>query len=186
MEAPSNARRSESAEPERIAQLATEFRPALRRFFSKRVKEQHEIDDLVQDVFVRLVRKANTDGTQIAARYVFQTAQSVLNDWLRKRQVRQASAHEEIGTDLPELKDDSTPERVLGGKQSLAKATAAVLELPEVTRTIFLLRRLEGLRYSDIAKRLGMPMSTVEKHMARAVAHLDLRLNGKYRCEFAP
>ena len=45
--------------------------------------------------------------------------------------------------------------------------------------TSFLLRRLEGMRYSDIAKRLGMPVSTVEKHMARAVAHLDLRLNGK-------
>jgi RNA polymerase sigma-70 factor (ECF subfamily) len=182
MDAPreaSRSSRSEGAETDQIALLSTQFRPALKRFFSKRVKEQHEIDDLVQDVFVRLVRKVNTDGSQILAGYVFQTAQSVLNDWLRKRQVRQASAHEEIETELPDLKDDSTPERVLVGKQSLAKATAAVLELPEVTRTIFLLRRLEGMRYSDIAKRLGMPMSTVEKHMARAVAHLDLRLNGK-------
>lgn len=182
MDAPGEASRSsssEGAETDRIALLSTQFRPALKRFFSKRVKEQHEIDDLVQDVFVRLVRKVHADGSQILAGYVFQTAQSVLNDWLRKRQVRQASAHEEIETGLPDLKDDSTPERVLVGKQSLAKATAAVLELPEITRTIFLLRRLEGMRYSDIAKRLGMPMSTVEKHMARAVAHLDLRLNGK-------
>ncbi len=179
MDAPREAHRSEGAESEHIALLSTQFRPALRRFFSKRVKEQHEIDDLVQDVFVRLVRKVHADGSQIVAGYVFQTAQSVLNDWLRKRQVRQATAHEDIELDLPGLKDDSTPERVLVGKQSLAKATAAVLELPEVTRTIFLLRRLEGMRYNDIAKRLGMPMSTVEKHMARAVAHLDLRLNGK-------
>lgn len=179
MDAPREARRCDGAETDRIASLSTQFRPALKRFFSKRVKEQHEIDDLVQDVFVRLVRKVHVDGGQIVAGYVFQTAQSVLNDWLRKRQVRQASAHEEIEAELPYLKDDSTPERVLVGKQNLAKATAAVLELPEVTRAIFLLRRLEGMRYSDIAKRLGMPMSTVEKHMARAVAHLDLRLNGK-------
>lgn len=179
MDAPNEARRSEGAETDRIATLSTQFRPALKRFFSKRVKEQHEIDDLVQDVFVRLVRKVNADGSQIVAGYVFQTAQSVLNDWLRRRQVRQASAHEEIAAGLTDLTDDSTPERVLVGKQNLAKATAAVLELPEVTRTIFLLRRLEGMRYSDIAKRLDMPMSTVEKHMARAVAHLDLRLSGK-------
>lgn len=179
MDAPRDARRAEDAETEQTALLSMQFRPALQRFFSKRVKEHHEVDDLVQDVFVRLVRKVNADGSQIVAGYVFQTAQSVLNDWLRKRQVRQASVHEEIKTDLPGLMDDSTPERVLVGKQSLAKATAAVLELPEVTRTIFLLRRLEGMRYRDIAKRLVMPMSTVEKHMARAVAHLDLRLNGK-------
>jgi RNA polymerase sigma factor (sigma-70 family) len=177
MDAQRGAGRSEGSETDQMASLSTQFRPALRRFFSKRVKEQHEINDLVQDVFVRLVRKVHGDGSRIAAGYVFQTAQSVLNDWLRKRQVRQASAHEEI--EHPDLKDDSTPERVLIGKQSLAKATAAVLELPEVTRTIFLLRRLEGMRYSDIAERLGMPMSTVEKHMARAVAHLDMRLNGK-------
>lgn len=179
MDAQRGASRPEGAETDQIASLSTQFRPALRRFFSKRVKEQHEIDDLVQDVFVRLVRKVHADGSKIVAGYVFQTAQSVLNDWLRKRQVRQASAHEEIQIERPDLKDDSTPERVLVGKQSLAKATAAVLELPEVTRTIFLLRRLEGMRYGDIAKRLGMPMSTVEKHMARAVAHLDMRLNGK-------
>ncbi len=179
MDAPGQARRGERAEAEQIALLSRQFRPALRRFFSKRVKEQHDIEDLVQDVFVRLVRKVQADGSQIVAGYVFQTAQSVLNDWLRKRQVRQSSAHEQIEVELPNLEDDATPERDLAGKQSLASATAAVLELPEVTRTIFLLRRLEGMRYADIAKRLQMPMSTVEKHMARAVAHLDLRLNGK-------
>jgi RNA polymerase sigma-70 factor (ECF subfamily) len=179
MDAPGQARRSEGAESEQIALLSGQFRPALRRFFGKRVKEQHDIDDLVQDVFVRLVRKVQADGSQIVAGYVFQTAQSVLNDWLRKRQVRQSAAHEQIEAELPNLEDESTPERDLAGKQSLASATAAVLELPEVTRTIFLLRRLEGMRYADIAKRLRMPMSTVEKHMARAVAHLDLRLNGK-------
>ena len=179
MNAPGEARRADGAETAQIASLSLQFRPALQRFFSKRVKEVHEVDDLVQDVFVRLVRKVNADGSQIVAGYVFQTAQSVLNDWLRKRQVRQVSVHQEIEPEQPGLMDDSTPERVLVGKQSLAKATAVVLELPEVTRTIFLLRRLEGMPYRDIAQRLGMPVSTVEKHMARAVAHLDLRLNGK-------
>jgi RNA polymerase sigma factor (sigma-70 family) len=178
MDAPGQARRGEGAESEQIALLSRQFRPALRRFFGKRVKEQHDVDDLVQDVFVRLVRKVQADGSQIVAGYVFQTAQSVLNDWLRKRQVRQSAAHEQIEAELSNLEDDATPERVLVGKQSLASATAAVLELPEVTRTIFLLRRLEGMRYADIAKRLQMSVSTIEKHMARAVAHLDLRLDG--------
>lgn len=170
-------RTAAEAEAEHIAALCAQFRPVLQRFFSKRVKERDEVDDLVQDVFVRLVRKLNVDGSQVAAGYVFQTAQSVLNDWLRRRQVRQATAHDELEGDLPDAAD-STPERDLAGKQNLANATAAVLELPEVTRTIFVLRRLEGMRYQDIAKRLRMPISTIEKHMARAVAHLASRLHG--------
>ena len=169
--------RAEDMEAEHTA-LCAEFRPVLQRFFSKRVKERHEVDDLVQDVFVRLVRKLNADDeARVAAGYVFQTAQSVLNDWLRKRQSHRSAAHDELEADLPDVADAS-PERVLAGQQSLSKATAAVLELPEITRTIFLLRRLEGMRYQDISKRLRMPISTIEKHMARAVAHLDSRLHG--------
>lgn len=44
--------------------------------------------------------------------------------------------------------------------------------LPERTRVIFILRRLEGLKYQDIANRFGISVSAVEKHMERAVAQL--------------
>ena len=47
---------------------------------------------------------------------------------------------------------------------------------PERTRAIFLLRRLEGMKYLDIAARLNISVSTVEKDMQRAVAHLTTRL----------
>jgi RNA polymerase sigma-70 factor (ECF subfamily) len=52
-----------------------------------------------------------------------------------------------------------------------------LLELPERTRTIFVLRRMEGLRYQDIAQRLGISLSLVEKQMARAVAYLSQRMH---------
>jgi RNA polymerase sigma-70 factor (ECF subfamily) len=67
---------------------------------------------------------------------------------------------------------DFSPEHVLLGRERLARATAVLLELPERTRVIFVLRRLEGMKYLDIAARLGISVSAVEKHMERAVARL--------------
>ena len=49
-------------------------------------------------------------------------------------------------------------------------------ELPERTRNVFLLARLENMRQAEIARRLGVSVSGVEKHLARAIAHLSQRL----------
>jgi RNA polymerase sigma-70 factor (ECF subfamily) len=62
------------------------------------------------------------------------------------------------------------------GKERLVRATAVLLELPERTRVIFVLRRLEGMRFNDIAARLGISVSAVEKHMQRAITHLMRRI----------
>jgi len=51
-----------------------------------------------------------------------------------------------------------------------------LLELPERTRVVFVLRRLENLSYSEIGLRLGLSVSAVEKHMLRAVRHLATRM----------
>jgi RNA polymerase sigma-70 factor (ECF subfamily) len=50
------------------------------------------------------------------------------------------------------------------------------MELPARTRDVFVLRRLEGLPYNEIAKRLGLSVSAVEKHMLRATRHLVARV----------
>jgi RNA polymerase sigma factor (sigma-70 family) len=49
------------------------------------------------------------------------------------------------------------------------------MDLPERTRTVFVLRRLEGQSYREISLRLGLSVSAVEKHMLRAVRHLLAR-----------
>lgn len=69
-----------------------------------------------------------------------------------------------------------TPERVLSGKREFEQLIEALAELPERTRQIFVLYHLENLRQKEIANRLGMPVSTLEKHLARANKHLLKRL----------
>jgi RNA polymerase sigma-70 factor (ECF subfamily) len=147
------------------------FRASLRRYFARRVQDGGDIEDLVQQVFERLIKRGNVSGIEHLSGYVFQTASSVFADHLRWRQSHHADSHQQF--DEHHQSDvDFSPEHVLLEREKLARASAVLLELPERTRVIFVLRRLEGMKYLDIAARLNISVSAVEKHMERAVARL--------------
>jgi len=152
--------------------LASEFRPALEQYFARRVESRAEVDDLVHDTLVRLLRQPRHVSLDLVRGYVFQTANSVLVDHLRRIRARDAALE---GAVLPE-QDEAAPERIVAGREELARVASALMELPPRTRGIFLLRRLEGMKYEDIASRLGLSLSTVEKLMSKAVAHLGARM----------
>ncbi len=79
-----------------------------------------------------------------------------------------------MDSDLPT--NDLSPERVLLGSEQLERAIAALEELSESTRQVFVLRRYEGMRHEEIAAQLGMSVSGVRFHMEKAKAHLARRL----------
>jgi RNA polymerase sigma-70 factor (ECF subfamily) len=68
--------------------------------------------------------------------------------------------------------EEISPERVLQGRQAVTALRTALEELPQRTRAIFLLHRFEGLKYKEIARRLGISSSSVEKHMMAAIKHV--------------
>jgi RNA polymerase sigma-70 factor (ECF subfamily) len=154
-----------------IARAAEPLRQALGGYFRRRIANASEAEDLVQEVFSRIVARDSQQPVEHLGGYVFQVAASVLADRGRRRGVRHADAHVPFDADR-HGEQDFDPERVLSGKQSLRAATAALLSLPERTRTVFVLHRLEGRRYREIAEQFGISVSAVEKHMARAVQHL--------------
>jgi RNA polymerase sigma factor (sigma-70 family) len=159
----------------RLAEEAGPVRRWLTQFFRRRVRNDSEIEDMVQDVFARLVARDSTEPVEHLGGYVLKTASSVLTDWARRRSSRGAGLQVAFDSDL-HGGNEIDPERVLDGKQTLHAATAALLALPERTRTVFILRRLEGLKFQDIASRLGISVSAVEKHMVRAIHHLSLEM----------
>ena len=150
------------------------IRGPLRRYFLRNGSDTVEADDLVQDVFARIVNRGNAEQLERFDGYVFETAANVLKDRSRRRAARAADRHVPFEpTDHAGL--DASPEEGLVGREALLTATAALMELPERTRTVFVLRRLEGLPYAEIASRLGLSLSAVEKHMLRAARHLVVR-----------
>jgi RNA polymerase sigma-70 factor (ECF subfamily) len=155
-------------------QLASELEPLrqpLAAYFRRRIRDAAEVDDLVQEVFARILSRDSDRPVDHLASYVFQTAASVLADRSRRRSARQTDAHTSFD---PEQhgEQDFGPDRIMSAKQDLAIIRSALLTLPERTRIIFVLHRLEGWKYKDIAVRIGISKSAVEKHIVKAVQHL--------------
>jgi RNA polymerase sigma factor (sigma-70 family) len=158
-----------------LADLDRRFRVQLIRYFGKRIREAYDVDDLVQEVFIRLVRQAAIESVQQIDSYVFQTAANVIRDRARRHAARHHREHDALSeSDLPT--NDLSPERVLLGTEQLARAVAALEELPDNTRRVFMLRRYEGMRHEEIAAHLGISISGVRFHMEKAKAHLARRL----------
>ncbi len=155
---------------ERLETLAREYRPALRRYFGKRADRHADVDDLVQDVLVRLAVRGDYDSIEQPEAYLMRTATNVWRDFLRKKRTHAEEAHEKYVEGY--LLEENGPARELEGRQSVDAVLAALGELPKRTRQVFVLCRVEGIRQKSVAKRLGVSVSAVEKHMIRAIAHL--------------
>lgn len=157
-----------------LADLARRYGASLRRFFQRRSPGLGaDADDLAQDVFLRLAQRGGLADIARIETYMFQTAANVLRDRARRRIVRRGEAalapqHLLHTADL----EDFSPERVCCGREQVALVAAALHELPERTRAIFLLHRFEDLTYPDIAGRFEISVSAVEKHMMRALVHV--------------
>jgi len=160
-----------------FARQAAGMRGPLGAYFRRRIRNASEVEDLVQEVFLRLTVRGTPDTAEHANAYIFQIAASVLADRYRRRTVRRADEHVALDPDLCG-EQDFDPARIYAGKQALNAAAAALMTMPERTRTIFLLRRIDGLRHQAIAKQLGISVSAVEKHMVRAIEHLMAHAGG--------
>ncbi len=163
------------AEQERLAALSDRYRPGLLRFFERRIRPRADVEDLVQEVFLRLARRSDLDSVEHMQGYLFEVAANVIRDRVRHDQSRAGGRHDEYREERHGLEDFS-PERVLMGRQSVGRVTRALYELPERARMAFVLHRFEGMRHPEIARRLGVSVSSVEKYVMQALAHVKRRL----------
>lgn len=161
-----------------VAEQAGPLRQSLARYFRKRVPDANEVDDLVQEVFARIVARDSEEPIAHLGGFVFGIAAHVLADRARRRFARKAEAHVEFDPES-HADQDVDPHRILAGKEELSGALQALLALPLRTRRIFVLHRLEGRTSREVAQQLGISVSAVEKHMVRAMQHLSAVRKGR-------
>ena len=160
--------------------LSQRLRRPLEQFFERRIGSGPECEDLVQEVFERLLRQPNLNALERLDGYVFTVAANLLRDRSRQHTVHLADYVTLDGiseANEPNLREEITPERVLLGKDAMNRFLAAIAELPERTRIVLMLRRFEGLEFKAIACQLGISVSAAEKHMLRAMDDLSRRLD---------
>lgn len=157
--------------------MSQRFRPALIAFFLRRIRNHSEAEDLTQEVLLRVAQRGSAIDASRPDAYVFQIAANLLRDRGRRHKVR-ANYQAGFGATEATWVEERDPDRVLQAKQSLSTVVAALRQLPERTRTIFILFRLENMKQREIADMLGISVRTVEQHVVRASTHLRERFGG--------
>jgi RNA polymerase sigma factor (sigma-70 family) len=147
------------------------YRQPLIGYFTRRLKSPEEAEDLAHEVLVRLLRREETTEVKALGPFVFEVARNVLIDSLRRSRARCAMNHEPLSDAIPDAACES--ERAIIAKDQVERVRTSLQELPDRTRSIFLLRRFEGMRQKEIAGSLGISLSTVEKHVRLAALHLE-------------
>jgi RNA polymerase sigma-70 factor (ECF subfamily) len=158
-----------------IEDLAARFSAPLASYFRRRVGSGEDVSDLVQEVFLRIAKMPDPGVIEVPDRFLFVIAANTLRDRARRLAAKGDPRHVQIeGLELESA--DVSPFRVLAGREGVRQVERALRELPERTRDVLVLKLFEEFRMADVANALGISKRAAEKHYARALQHLQARL----------
>ncbi len=174
---------------QRISETVSREYARLRNFIRKRVADQGEAEDILQDVFYELVEayRMMKPVEQVTA-WLFRVARNRITDLFRSKQ-REALRSERLplaedGTELSldELlpSPDAGPEAVYLRAALVEELEAALDELPEEQREVFVAHELMGYSFNEIAEQTGVGVNTLLSRKHYAVLQLRRRLQAIY------
>jgi RNA polymerase sigma factor (sigma-70 family) len=167
-----------------LARHVLPHEPALRAWLLSRRLTGLDVDDLIQETYTRLICAASVEHVRNPKTYAFQTVHSVLVDQVRRSKVIALSTVSDLEA-LGAVATEPSPEDQVADRDELQRLMEALLALPKRVGEVFKLRRIDGLSQREVAQRLGISESTVEKHMSRGFL-LMLDLFGRGSAPAAP
>ena len=151
----------------RVEAIYTAHGAELARYFRRRAQPQ-DVGDLVQECFRRFAQSRGAAASLIdrPAAYLVRTARNLLAERARADGRRMQAEHDQFEEDVHAGPD---PLAALEARDTIRRLEEVIARLKPKTRTIFLMHRLDGLSYEEIAAAQGMSVKGVEKQMAKAL-----------------
>lgn len=154
-----------------VAELATRYHRRLRRFLSARLKNPHEIPDLAQEVFLKLLGVKQHESIRSPEAYLFTVASHVIHQHaLRKAKEPVNVDIAEVFAELQTLAGDDPAMQVDHGKR-IANLQEILKELPPRVGTALVMHKLGGYTVQEIGDHLGVARETAKDYLARAAEH---------------
>ena len=151
-----------------LAQHILPHEPTLRAWLRRRRIDGLEVDDVVQETYAVLSALPAVGHITSPRAYAFQTAQSLILRHLRRARIVRIDSIGDVES-LTAALDEPSPEQQASARQQWRQVCAHIDRLPVKCREAFVLRKIDGLSQRQIAQRLGVSESTVEKHIGRAL-----------------
>ncbi|MCP3707320.1 sigma-70 family RNA polymerase sigma factor [Paraburkholderia sp. CNPSo 3274] len=174
-----------STQDREIADTVARERPRLRNFIRRRVIDQDEAEDILQDVFEELVQAWRLpDPIEQVGAWLFRVARNRIVDRFRKRrEVSLIEPQEDEGEyrlDLALPSPDAGPEAAYERAAMLDALRAALDELPVSQREVFIAHELDGRSFKELAAASGVGVNTLLARKRYAVLHLRERLRASW------
>lgn len=154
------------------------WRKPIRSWFTSRASvPRAEVDDLAQEVFLRLLRYSDDVAVDNPQGYLFRIAANVANEWRDRSRVRQP--HDRSWLDELQIDPADQPDNTVFQNRVSKHLQTAVDRLPKRQREVLLLHVNEGLTYKEIADRLNVTYRIVLRDLTRAYATLRMQLKAE-------
>jgi RNA polymerase sigma factor (sigma-70 family) len=175
-------------EDQRISEVVKREQSRLRNFIRRRVPDPLDAEDILQDVFYRLV-EANRLLMPIehVTGWLFRVARNRITDLFRKKEPENFSDIERVDEDneLLQFEDllpspDTGPEAIYARGVLLDELERALDELPREQRAVFIAHEFEGRSFKELSAETGESVNTLLSRKRYAVLHLRERLQSVY------
>lgn len=171
-EAPERPRASRDG---RLIEWFGKWRKPIRSWLRNRASvPPGDIDDLAQEVFLRLLRYSDDIAVDNPQGYLFRIAANVANEWRERSRVRKP--HDDSWLEELQIESVEEPENAFARSRTNEYVQAAVDRLPPRQREVLLLHVNEGLTYKQIAQQRGLTYRIVLRDLTRAYSTLRMQL----------
>lgn len=162
-----------------VVARVSSLRKDMLAYLQRKGQAIQDAEDVIQEAFVRFHRAGHDLSARDARPLLFVIARNLQNDRWKAAARRPTDDIQDMDSGPRALaSEDCAADERLISRQNLAAAAAIIRALPPRTRDAFLLNRFEGLTYRQIADRIGVSVSMVEKLIAEALRQLKKSRNG--------
>ncbi|MCF6215497.1 MAG: sigma-70 family RNA polymerase sigma factor [Emcibacter sp.] len=151
-----------------ITAVYKDYNDSLVRYLTIRLRCRTDAVDVAQEAYIRLIRRDNMDEIDCIKSFLFRTATNISID-LQRQRARHVKNFSK-STMLFGKIDEITPERTLNAQQTLVTLKKAVEDLSPKCREAFIMYKFKNMELVDIAKKMGLSVSSIRKYIARALA----------------
>ncbi len=129
-------------------------------------------EDVAQDTFIKLWENKHKIERKTVKSYLYTIAGNLAINQLKRQQLQYKFVNQ-----VQFRQEDKSPEYLAEMKEFEEELQRVIAAIPEGSREVFLMNRLEDLKYREIAERLGISVKAVEKRMSKALQILRDKLN---------